>query len=73
MFSNTGWIERRLSPSEILRLLDISKILDDTILKDRTIDEFHSKHSDILQSVPGKIVLGLLERLNIWNKNEDTK
>ena len=31
VFSDTGWVEWRLFPSEILRLLDVPKILDKAI------------------------------------------
>ena len=63
VFSNTGWVERKLLPEEMLRLLDIPKVFDDLLLKNDVMVNNSDIFVSILKSVPGKVVLRLLEHI----------
>lgn len=54
VFASTGWMERRLTPSEILRCLDVPQSVDQKLIAEIGNDFTSLTWKQVLRAVPGK-------------------
>ena len=69
VFSRTGWVQRRLSASEILRCLDVPQQLDRLILNHHGTSTQSFAWCAILSSASGKILLFILHSLQPFRQS----
>ena len=65
VFVSTGWVERRLSPSEILRCCDVPQNVDRSIIADFGEDIASAAWKSVMHAIPGKTALCVLRSLGL--------
>lgn len=71
VFTSTGWVEHRLTPSEVLRCLDIPQGMDQKLILELGGDLSSLWWKYVLKAVPGKTIMFVLKSL--INKEEPDK
>ena len=65
VFADSGWVHRFLTRSEVLRILDVPKVLDELILNSSEESRESVVFNSILNSVPDKVLYRFLKLIGI--------
>ena len=71
VFSNTGWVNRHLSCSEVLRCLDVPQQHDRRIIQSYGTSFSSTSWKYILRAIPGKILLHVLRSIVFFNREKN--